>query len=1388
MGVLTESQQAAVEARQKSRVTLKGVLSSEWLLNALSVASLIGAAVILVIYTYSAIMWQTSPFIGVATNELLEVQNIRPFSNEAWPALEVDVEPGDKLIGMNDIEWSAEDPHLKLREALKPFSAGDEVELVVRATENRDGLFCRGAENPVCTTWIELAHMPAVDFIVHFAFGLVTGIFLLVIGGLVVWQRSDLRAAHVLAISTALLSIVVAGRFDLMTRFDLVPVWHTSAYLFAGLLLTIALSFPYDMPMLRRMPVLRYAPPFIALILPVLTQLLYDNQNPDLALLLPLVAILLAASTLVGVMLWRRQYSTSPIIREQVTLVAGGTAAAFLPLLIWVGYALVSGGNILNIWTPVAQISIVLFVLSMGYAVSQYRLLETDRIIPEFLVYFVLTAMLLGGYSLISIGLSWATADAISGDNPLLISITMGAIVLLFNPVYRYLKQNVDQVMFRQRHQYQDRLESVTRKFSDAVNLNDIYKAIREELLETVSPVHVFMFAYDDRSKGFSALPAPGKVRPETDLIFAADGGLVKYLTEEQSVLYLEPGQPLPMTAARDRSLLAVLGTPLLMRLQGRNRLQGILAVGSRRNNEAYTYEDLRFIEHLVEQASFAIERAQFVDDLEHRVRIQDVLSQVSRALNFAIDFDTLLELIFAQTNRIIDADQFHIVLYDQTIDQLRYSFYTDGDERLYGMEKKRWKVGNDVISQIVTKQLPLRLDSFSEEQQRRNPDFYSSGTHIYAWMGVPLITDTGGRHSSALGVMAVGSSDPTVRFSDEQLQLFQDITNIAASAIDKTQLFHKTEVRAAQLKALNDISNQLASELEDVDRLLETITANAVSILGCEAGSLLLVDEHSGDLIFRVVTGGAGQELIGTRIPRSQPSLVADAVNRVAPVIVNDPAKDTRWHGEIAEEESKFASRALLTVPLVAQGTAVGALQVINKLDGSFFTEEDSALATTFAGQAAIAIQNARLFETQDKQLLARVQELENLAEIDHSLNQTLILDQLVHIIVDWALRQTGARNGAMFLVDQEAETMNLLTSQGYEPEALLAQEAAGQEFPVETGIMGRVIRSRTPSLVTNIQEDPHYIETLPGCVAQIAVPLVQGSTVIGALLIETEEDGVLDLFDMTFLQRLAERASSAVSNALLYSRLEEQQLARTEFVSFIAHELKTPITSMKGYTSLLMRGVVGPLNEQQAKFLATVNNNAEHMEHLVNDIRDMEIIDAKGRLPLQMSSVSFYTVLQEALHTLQQAFDQKDQTLVVKVAEDIPEVWADTTRVSQILVNFLTNANKYTEEGGQVFVTAEVTENIWNEKGVRHVLHISVQDTGLGISAEDLERLFEKYFRSTNQKALDQKGTGLGLTLTRRLIEQHGGNIWVESELGTGTTFHFTLPLTSEIVSEHV
>jgi signal transduction histidine kinase len=226
----------------------------------------------------------------------------------------------------------------------------------------------------------------------------------------------------------------------------------------------------------------------------------------------------------------------------------------------------------------------------------------------------------------------------------------------------------------------------------------------------------------------------------------------------------------------------------------------------------------------------------------------------------------------------------------------------------------------------------------------------------------------------------------------------------------------------------------------------------------------------------------------------------------------------------------------------------------------------------------------------------------------------------------------------------------------------------------------------------------------------------------------------------------------------------------SKSEFVSVVSHELKLPMTSIKGYSDLMLSGATGQLNENQVNFLTTVRNNVNRMATLVSDLADISRIES-GNLRLEPRSVPVWDVIDEVVTLTKTQVEQKQQQLLVDVSNELPKAWCDRNRLSQILINLISNANKYTPANGKVEVRAQHVDDM---------IQITVKDDGLGMNEEDQQKLFSNFFRSTDEKVREAPGTGLGLSITKNLIELQGGRIWFESEFRKGTAFHFTLPVT--------
>ncbi|MBK8022454.1 MAG: GAF domain-containing protein [Chloroflexi bacterium] len=797
-----------------------------------------------------------------------------------------------------------------------------------------------------------------------------------------------------------------------------------------------------------------------------------------------------------------------------------------------------------------------------------------------------------------------------------------------------------------------------------------------------------------------------------------------------------------------------------------------VILAPARTADGVYNYEALRYVETLTAQASVAIERAQVVDSLEQRVVQLDVFSQLSQGVNFTLDMDYQLEMIYAQTTRLIDASHFYITLHDRDLGEMYHVFFVENEDRQVENENRRWRMGNDLFSEVLRLGQPINIENFAGTLASMGAVNIVEDRSLRAWMGVPLLTG-----SSSIGVLSLGTTDPAQQFSADQLKTLRDIGLLAATSLDKSRLFNETNERARQLGVLNDIASEIVAAEKDVDRLLNLITESATEILSAEAGSLLLkTDDDSGDLEFKVVVGGGGSGLIGVRVPSGR-GLVGEVAARARPVIVNDAARDPRWAGEFAK--GSFRTNSVLAVPLTTQNRVIGVLEVLNKTRAGGFSANDVQLLAAFANQAAVAIENARLFQMTDFQLSMRVNELETMERIDVELNRSLDLQRVAEITVRSAVETAGAAAGLIGLVVGEPAYLQIIYQQGYDEDDR-PEGAEDWRFPLDRGIAARVMRSKQPELTYDVSIDPNYIPSLRGAISQVTLPMLSAGTVMALLVLETNREPRLRLADMPFLQRLAEHASIAIANAQLYAEIERANASKSEFVSFVAHELKNPLTSIQGYSDFLMKGVVGGLSDQQLNFVRTIQSNAVRMNTLVSDLNDVTKLQTNN-MRMTFGMVEFPRVVEETLRPLQRIIDEKGQTVAQAIQDDLPLMHADEGRIIQVLTNLVSNAHKYSPADSEIRIAAWVDEDLRDVRGRRldPQVHVAVTDQGIGMSEADVNRLFTPYFRSDNPLAREQPGTGLGLTITRGIIDGHGGLIWVESTLGVGTTFHFTCPV---------
>ncbi|MGO4598270.1 response regulator [Terrabacter sp. 2RAF25] len=470
---------------------------------------------------------------------------------------------------------------------------------------------------------------------------------------------------------------------------------------------------------------------------------------------------------------------------------------------------------------------------------------------------------------------------------------------------------------------------------------------------------------------------------------------------------------------------------------------------------------------------------------------------------------------------------------------------------------------------------------------------------------------------------------------------------------------------------------------------------------------------------------------------------------------------------------------RSIMGAPMIVGDQVVGSLNVWRN-EVAPFDDSDTTLLTTFAGQAALAVRHVELvaaLESRSAELARKVDQLEALAEVGQAISSTLVPDEVLKTIVSHAVELSGTDGGSLMEFDEATGLFGVRTVHGTSPDVVDALRRA--KIHIDHTWVGRAARDRTVLQIADLGAEPTpldpHLDVLrsAGWRSLVAIPLTRPDRVVGALVVRRKSTGAFSAETCELLVAFASQSAVALTNARLYQQLEQQSVEladasrhKSEFLASMSHELRTPLNAVIGFSEVLLERMFGELNERQEDYLQDIHSAGRHLLALLGDILDLSKIEA-GRMELDLTTFPMDDVVAQALSLVRERAALHSIDLVLD-AQPLGPVTADELRLKQVLLNLLSNAVKFTPDGGTVEVRA------WREG---RDLQVTVSDTGIGIDPSDQERIFDS-FQQGERTASSVEGTGLGLTLSRRIIELHGGRLWLTSAPGRGSTFGVVIP----------
>jgi PAS domain S-box-containing protein len=794
------------------------------------------------------------------------------------------------------------------------------------------------------------------------------------------------------------------------------------------------------------------------------------------------------------------------------------------------------------------------------------------------------------------------------------------------------------------------------------------------------------------------------------------------------------------------------------------------------------TYFDITDIRRGEEQArTLLVELRQRTDDLtealEQQTATADVLEVISRS---TFDLPVVLNALVDSAAKLCDAECAFIFRIEDGAYRLAASHGFSEEYRQFIVRNPIEPGRGTLVGRTALEARTVHL-----------PDCLADPEYVWAesqkiggfrtMLGVPLL-----REGKPIGVIALTRS-AVKPFTGKQIELIETFADQAVIAIENVRLFEAEQQRTSELSesleqqtATAKILGVISKSLNDTQPVFDAIVQSGVRLFSGAAIFIALADAQEVRAVAIAESDPDRAEAWRRRFPFPLTREYMHSVAILDRSMLDIPDVENAPEEMAAGKKNFLASgyRAVTIMPMMRGDAAIGALSVVRRESGSL-SDKQLAVLRTFAAQAVIAIENTRLLGELRESLQQQTATSEMLNVISRS---KFDLQPILQSVVDTAARLCRADTAVIFRLEHGIYRF----AAGYciNPQ-YMEIERATPIIPGPGTVVGRAAMRREAVRIVDAMADPLYEKKEDAEVAQarsmMGVPLMRAGEAIGVIALARQRVEPFVDREIELVSTFADQAVIAIENVRLFDEIQDKsrQLEvasqhKSQFLANMSHELRTPLNAILGYTELMADGIYGQLPEKTMGVLKRLESNGRHLLGLINDVLDLSKIEA-GQLALELTDYSLEDIAQTVRSTLEPLAADKKLAFKVEVAQKLPPGHGDGRRLAQVMINLVGNAIKFTDSG-EVVISAAAADGSF---------HLSVRDTGPGISAADQAKLFQEFQQADNAITRKKGGTGLGLAISKRIIEMHGGKIWVESKLGQGSTFAFTLPV---IVAQQV
>jgi GAF domain-containing protein len=786
---------------------------------------------------------------------------------------------------------------------------------------------------------------------------------------------------------------------------------------------------------------------------------------------------------------------------------------------------------------------------------------------------------------------------------------------------------------------------------------------------------------------------------------------------------------------------------------------------------EAFTDRQLELVKTFADQAVIAIENVRLFQELKESLEQQTATSEILGVIaSSPTDFQPVLQAIAESAARLCEAHDAHIGHVNG--DVIRLNAQSGDTSQMRDVPITRNYIGGHAILECET----VHIHDLAAEPEARFPARAWRDQGIRTVLAAPLL-----REDSAIGALIVRRVE--VRpFTEKQITLLETFASQAVIAIENVRLFKELQERNRDLTealdqqtATSEVLKVISRSAFDLQPVLDTLIENATRLCEAAHGSIHRVE---GDMLPLAAAYGHTPQLydfIKQNPPRvGRQAISGRAVLERRAIHVPDLRADPEY--QYVEHLEEF--RAILGVPLLREGVPIGVI-IIFRTDAKPFTARQIDLVTTFADQAVIAIENVRLLQelqTRTRELQLSLEEVGALSEVSRAVSSSLNLHEVLNTVAGHAVNLSKSDGCGIFEFNPSRGAFDVVSSHNLSGEFLASVQTTTIDLARTT--IGQAADRGQPIQVPDMTialEHPFHDFTLrAGFHSVLTVPMRSDGVTRGIVLLR-RSPGSFDDRAVNLLTALASQSKVAIENARLFSEIEDKgrqieaaNRHKSEFLANMSHELRTPLNAIIGFSEVLLDPSLQVGEEERTQFLTDILSSGKHLLGLINEVLDLAKIEA-GKMELQIEPSLLQDVVEAVANTMRSLAVKKSIDLRVESDERLGPFPMDGARVKQVLLNLVGNAIKFTPEGGRVWMRAGAKDGF---------ARVEVGDNGPGIAPEDQERIFQE-FQQAGSDAGKPQGTGLGLALAKRFVEMHGGQVWLESEVGKGSRFFFTIPI---------